>query len=274
MQKFSISPWRPIYSIWRHRHLIWQLSKRDVIGRYKGSALGMLWSFFNPLLMLGVYTFFFTQVFSARWRIGGAQGGQGEFAIALFVGLIIHTFFAECASKAPGLVTGNPSYVKKIIFPLEILPVVSALSALFHALVSLVVLLVFILLFTGGVPVTFLYFPLVFIPLVIVACATGWLLAGLGVYLRDIAQTVGIIIMVMMYTSPLFFPVEAMPEKFRGWLYFNPMTLLMTQAREALLWGNTPDFAALGIYTVSALFAAWICFAWFQKARRGFADVL
>lgn len=272
MQKISIMPWQLIVSLVRHRTLIWQLAKRDVIGRYRGSVFGLLWSFFNPLLMLAVYTFFFTAVFNARWHVGSPR--KSEFAVALFVGLIVHTFFAECASKSPNLVVGNASYVKRIIFPIEILPVVTTLSAMFHALISLCVLAGFILILNGAIPVTFLYFPVVFIPLAIVATAAGWLLSALGVYLRDIAQTVGIIIMIMMYTSPLFFPIEAMPEKFRSWLYINPMTLLMTQAREVMLWGHAPDFMAIGRYTAGASVAAWICFAWFQKARRGFADVL
>nr|WP_295382568.1 ABC transporter permease [Pseudoxanthomonas sp.] len=272
MQTFSIEPWRPLLSIWGNRHLIWQLSKRDVIGRYRGSMMGILWSFFNPLLMLAVYTFFFTEVFNARWRL--ESEGKGEFAIALFVGLIIHTFFAECAVKAPSLVVGNPSYVKRIVFPLEILPVVTVLSALFHMLISILVLAGFIIMVNGELPLTFFLFPVVALPLMIVACAAGWLLSALGVYLRDVAQTVGIIIMVMMYTSPLFFPVEVMPEKFRSWLYFNPLTLLMTEGRKLLIWGEVPNFKSISLYLIGACAASWLCFALFQKARRGFADVI
>ena len=234
--------------------------------------MGILWSFLNPLLMLGVYTFFFTEVFNARWRPD--SNSKGEFAIALFAGLIIHTFFAECASRAPNLVVSNPSYVKKIVFPLEILPVVSALSALFHMAISIAVLALFQFVITGAVSQTFLLLPAVLVPLVAVACAAGWLLAALGVFLRDVAQTVGVIIMVMMYTSPLFFPIEAMPEKFRGWMYLNPLTVLMTEGRNIMVWSQIPDLAVLARYTAIALLVSWIAFAGFQKARRGFADVL
>ena len=273
MQQFPVTPRQTVISLRRNRHLIWQLAKREVAGRYKGSVFGLLWSFFNPLLMLAVYTFFFSVVFNSRWTPDSSEG-KGDFAIALFVGLIIHTFIAECASKGPTLITSNPSYVKKIIFPLEIFPVVSALSALFHVMVSLVVLAAFMLILSGGIPITFLLFPLILIPLAIVGCAVGWLLAGLGVYIRDVSQTVGIIVMIMMYTSPVFFPLTMMPEKYRDLLYLNPMTLLMVQARKFMLWGQQPNYLLLAAYTVAALIAAWLCFAWFQKVRRGFADVL
>lgn len=272
MQTFSLKPWRAVTSMWMNRELIWQLSKRDVIGRYRGSMMGILWSFFNPLLMLAVYTFFFTEVFNARWRLESES--KGEFAVALFVGLIVHTFFAECASKAPNLIVSNPSYVKRIIFPLEVLPVISVISALFHMLISLTVLAGFIIMVYGSLPTTFVFFPLIAAPLAVVACSAGWLLSALGVYLRDVSQTVGIIIMVMMYLSPLFFPVEVMPERFRGWLYFNPLTLLMTEGRKILIWGEMPDVRALLIHFLGACIAAWLCFILFQKARRGFADVL
>jgi len=248
------------------------MSKRDVIGRYKGSVMGLLWSFFNPLLMLAVYTFFFTEVFQARWRQG--SDSRGEFAIALFAGLMIHNFFSECATRSPTTMIGNVNYVKKIVFPLEQLPLVGMCSALFHLLVSIIVLAVFEIIFFGKIPATFLLFPVVVMPLVIVSCGTCWLLSALGVYLRDLQQTVGIIVILMMYTSPLFFPPEMMPEKFRMLLALNPLTLLMTEARAVMIWGHAPNMAALVYYSSAALVFAWLCFCVFQKTRKGFADVL
>jgi len=248
------------------------MSKREVIGRYKGSMMGLLWSFFNPLLMLAVYTFFFTEVFQARWRQG--SDSRGEFAIALFVGLMIHNFFSECATRSPMTMIGNVNYVKKIVFPLEQLPLVGMCSAVFHFLVSSIVLAVFELIFFGKIPPTFLLFPMVMLPLMVMSCGICWLLSALGVYLRDLQQTVGIIVILMMYTSPLFFPPDMMPGKFRMLLAVNPLTSLMNEARAVMIWGNAPDIVALSRYFVVALIFAWLCFLVFQKTRKGFADVL
>jgi len=272
MRAHPISLIYMLTSIWKHRRLTWVMSKREVIGRYKGSIMGLLWSFFNPLLMLAVYTFFFTEVFQARWKQGSES--HGEFAIALFAGLMIHNFFAECATKSPITMIGNANYVKKIVFPLEQLPLIGMFSALFHFLVSMVVLVVFEIIFFGKIPATFILFPVVVIPLLAVSCGVCWLLSALGVFLRDLQQSVGIIVILMMYTSPLFFPPEMMPEKFRLLLALNPLTLLMNEARAVMIWGDVPDMAALSRYTVIAVVFAWLCFMVFQKTRKGFADVL
>jgi lipopolysaccharide transport system permease protein len=268
----SLLPSSAIRSLIRNRHLIWQLARRDVLARYRGSIIGIAWSFITPLMMLSIYTFFFTAIFKARW--GGAVGTRGTFATAMFVGLIVYGLFSECASRAPQLILSNANYVKKIIFPLDVLSVSSILAALFHALISLLVYIGFMLVFVGSIPVTFAYFPLVFVPLLIVVLAVSWFLSALGVYLRDLGQTVALLLTVMMYTCPIFFPIDAVPEAFRKYIELNPLTLLIEQARAVLLWGQAPDFYALGMYTLKALFAACLAYAFFQKTRRGFADVL
>jgi len=268
----SLSPLSALRSLVVNRHLIWQLARRDVLARYRGSMIGIAWSFITPLLMLTIYTFFFTEIFKARW--GGGGGSRGSFATAMFVGLIIYGAFSECASRAPQLILSNTNYVKKIIFPLDILSVASVLASLFHALISLVVYIGFMLVFVGSIPATFFFFPLVFFPLLVISLAASWVLCSLGVYVRDIGQTVGVLLMVMMYTSPIFFPIEAVPEKYRGYLEINPLTFLVEQARSVLLWGKMPDFNGLAIYTLEAFAAAFVAFALFQKTRRGFADVL
>ena len=258
---------------WRNRQLIVQMTKREVVGRYKGSALGLVWSFLNPVFMLAVYTFVFSVVFKARWGVGGEES-KTQFAVVLFVGMIVHGFFAEVLNRAPGLILGNVNYVKKVVFPLEILPVISMGAALFHSLISLGVLLIAFVLFNGYLHWTAVFTPLVVLPLVILTLGLAWMLASLGVFLRDVGQTIGIITMVMMFIAPVFYPITALPEEMRPWIMANPLTFIIEQAQEVLIWGRLPNWTGLGIYTLVATAVAWAGYAWFQKTRKGFADVL
>ena len=268
-----ISPKALIGSLWRHRDLISQMTKREVIGRYKGSALGLAWSFLNPVFMLTVYTFVFSVVFKSRWGVDSG-GGKTQFAVVLFVGMIVHTLLAEVLNRAPTLIVANVNYVKKVVFPIDILPVVAMGAALFHALVSLCVLLTAFALFNGYIHWTAVFAPLVLLPLVILTMGLAWMLASLGVFLRDVGQTVSIITTVLLFLSPVFYPVSALPESFRPWMMSNPLTFIIEQAREIIVWGRLPDFLGLLLYTASASVVAWLGFAWFQATRRGFADVL
>jgi lipopolysaccharide transport system permease protein len=264
-----------VTSLWRNRQLIWQMSRREVVGRYRGSIMGLAWSFFNPVFMLVVYTFVFSVVFKARWGVGnGESESKSQFAIVLFVGMIVHGLFAEVLNRAPGLILANVNYVKKVIFPLEILPVVSIGAALFHSLISLCVLLIAFVIFNGYLHWTILFFPLVLLPFVILTLGVAWMLASLGVYLRDVGQTIGIITMVMMFLAPVFYPVTSLPQEYRPWLMANPLTFIIEQTREVIIWGHRPDWIGLGIYTLLAITVAVAGYAWFQKTRKGFADVL
>lgn len=261
------------HCLWRNRRLIAQMTKREVAGRYKGSALGLAWSIFNPVFMLAVYTFAFSVVFKAHWGLGGEES-KTQFAVVLFVGMIVHGLFAEVMNRAPGLILSNVNYVKKVVFPLEILPVVSLGAALFHGLISLGVLLIAFVIFNGYLHWTAIFTPLVLLPLLIITLGLAWMLASLGVFLRDVGQTIGIITTVLMFLSPVFYPVTAVPERFRPFIMANPLTFIIEQAREVLIWGHLPNWIGLGIYTLAATAAAWAGYAWFQKTRKGFADVL
>lgn len=272
MFNYSSSPVSMIRSAWINRELILQLTRKDVVGRYKGSLLGLAWSYVNPLFMLGIYTLFFTQIFHARW--GSSDGGKGQYATALFAGLIMHSFFSECITRGSQLITSNANYVTKVIFPLEILPWVSSLTALYHSLASLVVLAIFSLIFNGHIPPTFLLFPVVLFPLLLISTAVGWLLASLGTYARDVGQLTGLVAVALLYTSPVFFPLEQMKPMMQNVMRLNPLTTLIVQGRNVLLWGQLPDWADLGTYTLGALVACWLCYIWFQRTRPGFIDVL
>ena len=263
-------------TVWRNRRLITQMAQREVVGRYRGSALGMAWSFLNPLLMLTVYTFVFSVVMKARW---GGPGTEGEadramFAVILFVGMIVHGLLAEVLNRSPTLIVGNANYVKKVVFPLEILPLVSLVAALFHCAVSFGVLLLAYLAMQGTLQWTAIFAPIVILPLAILIIGLAWFLASLGVFLRDVSQTTGIITTVMMFLAPVFYPVSALPEALRPWIMLNPLTFIIEQMRAVTIWGQLPDFASLGLYALGACVFAWLGYAWFQKTRKGFADVL
>lgn len=272
MQKFSASPHEMFASLWRHRELIRASVKREILGRYRGSVLGLLWSLFNPLFMLAVYTFVFSVVFKARW--GGGSESKTEFALVLFAGLIVFNLFAECINRSPDSIVSIPNYVKKVIFPLEILAFVSFLAASYHALISLIVWLAAYLFFVGPLHVSILFLPLIVLPFGLFIMGLTWLLASLGVFLRDVAQFISVVTMVLMFMSPIFYPVTALPEDYRHFLYLNPLTLVIELVRDVLYWGKNPDWIELMYCWVIALFVAWLGFAWFQKTRKGFADVL
>ncbi len=272
MLNFSTSPKEMVSSFWRNRSLIAALVQREVVGRYRGSFMGILWSFFNPVFMLVVYTFVFSVVFKARWS--GGSDSKTEFALILFAGLIVFNFFAECFNRSPTLILSNANYVKKVVFPLEILPWITVGSALFHMVISLTVWLLAYLILFGTPHLTVLLLPLIILPLMLMIMGLTWALASLGVYLRDVAQFIGILTTVLMFLSPIFYPASALPEKYQHLLMLNPLTPAIEYARDILFWGKLPDFTVLGIYLAGSALIAWLGFAWFQKTRKGFADVI
>lgn len=272
MRDFPATPIEMVASLWRNRSLIHASAKREVLGRYRGSALGLLWSFFNPLFMLTVYTFVFSVVFKARW--GAGSGSKTEFALVLFAGLIVFNLFAECVNRAPGLILANSNYVKKVVFPLEILPFVGLLSAAYHALISLGVWLAAYLVLFGLPHITALLLPLVILPFALFILGLGWILASLGVFLRDVSQFIGLVTTSLMFLSPIFYPASALPESYRHLLYMNPLTPVIEMTRDLLYWGKTPAPGVVAAYWLATGVIAWLGFAWFQKTRKGFADVL
>lgn len=262
-----------VASLHRHRHLIFQLTRREVIGRYRGSVMGLLWSLINPVLLLTLYTFFFSVVMKARWGTGDMPG-KGEFAILLFVGMIVHGLFAETMVRAPTLVTANVNYVKKIVFPLEVLPVVAMGTSVFHAAVSLLVLVAGQLVVHGFVPWTGLLVPLILAPMVVLALGVAWGLAAWGVYFRDIAHPIGFLSTVLLFASPVFYPISSLPPSVQPWAMLNPLSLPIEQTRAVLIEGRLPPAGPLLIYSVVAIGVAWAGYAWFQATRKGFANVL
>jgi lipopolysaccharide transport system permease protein len=260
-------------SLWKHRQLWWRLTEREVLGRYRGSVLGIGWSLITPLAMLAVYTFVFSQVFQARWG-GPEQTSPHGYAINLFAGLIVFNLCSECISRAPSLITSNPNYVKKVIFPLEILGFVAVGSAIFHSSISLIVLLAIQLITAGGLPITILWLPLVWLPLVIGSLALTWLLSAAGVFLRDIGQVIGVILNMLMFLSPIFFPLSAMPQKYQTLIDLNPLAQIIEQTRRICLQGVQPEFTHLAITILISLACCELSYRILNKSKGAFADVL
>jgi len=273
MRTFGLAAPSFIRSLQQHNTLWWRLTQREVIGRYRGSILGWSWSLLNPLLMLGVYTFVFSTVFKARWPDLQQSGSLG-FAINLFTGLIVFNLFSECVSRAPTLVLSQPSYVKKVIFPLEVLSAVAVGASAFHACTSLVVLAGFELIATGSIPATALWLPLVWLPLALGCLGLCWLLSALGVFLRDLPQLVSVSLSVLMFLSAVFYPISALPSRWQPLLLANPLVLVIEQTRRVLVRGEHPSLTYVAGGIAIGLVSCELCFRLFQKARRGFADVI
>jgi len=258
---------------WRNRELVRQLVVREVLGRYRGSMLGLAWSLVHPMVMLAVYTFVFSFVFRARWP-GGWGESKLDFALILFCGMIVFNLFAECFTRSPALITAQPNFVKKVVFPLEVLPVVAVLGALFHAATSFVVLLGLMLAVRGLPPATLVLAPLVLLPFVLFCFGLSWFLSALGVYLRDVGQVVQVLVTALMFLSPLFYPLSVLPEVVQPLLLLNPVAYPIETLRAVVLFGRTPEWLGFATYGACGLAAMWIGYAFFQRMRVGFTDVI
>jgi lipopolysaccharide transport system permease protein len=269
----AVKPAQRSYIPIHNRSLLWQFARREVLGRYRGSLLGLTWSFLTPLLMLGVYSFVFVGVFRASWP-GSPKGGGLEFALQIFAGLLVFNLFAEIATKAPILIVEQPNLVKKVIFPVELLTWVSVLAGVFHLLISVGTLLLVLMIFRGGVPVTALALPLVLLPFLPFLLGLGWFLSAMGVYVRDVGPMMTMVVGLTMFMSPVFYAVASLDVGWQFWMNLNPLTLIIEQVRAVLLLGQWPDWRALGLYCVMAgAFAAGGA-TFFQLTRKGFSDVL
>lgn len=263
-----------ILALRQYRGLVLQMVKREVLGRYRGSLMGLAWSFFNPLLLLLVYTFVFSVVFKARWHGASDNTSRAEFAVILFVGMMVHGVFAECVNRAPTLILNNVTYVKKVVFPLQILPVVAMGAALFHLVVSFAVLLLAEFFIVGSVPWTVIFLPLVLLPLILATVGVAWFLASLGVYIRDIAQATSLFTTILAFISPIFYPISALPPQYQIWMRLNPLTYVIEEARNTAIFGNTMNWLQWFVYLLFSMLIAVCGLMWFQKTRKGFADVL
>jgi lipopolysaccharide transport system permease protein len=259
--------------LWRHRELIAQFTRREIEGRYRGSFLGIFWSLAQPVAMLVVYTIVFGVIFQARWPEARTASLE-EFALIAFCGLIAFGFINECVTRAPGLIIGVPNYVTKVVFPLETLPLSVLGAALFHMLVSLVVLLAAQLVLFGILPWTVVLLPLVLVPAALLSLGAMWLLASLGVFIRDIGQFVGIVMQMVFFLTPILYTAEMVPEPYRTLVSLNPITPIVDNFRRVLLWGELPNWGELLLWSAGLSGFALLGALWFLKTKKAFADVL
>lgn len=265
-------PLAPLRVFFEHRVLIGRLAKREIVARYQGSALGAFWLVIAPLLQLLIYTFVFSIVFKAKWDL--PVQGRFVFAVVFFSGLIVYNIFAECVNRGPRLILENPNYVKRLVFPLEILPWVCAVSALFNFAIGLVLLSAIYLIEFGIPPATVLAVPLLIIPFVMMTIGLTYWLAATGVYLRDLSQIVVLITMLMMFVTPIFYSIDQVPDSFRVFIAINPISSALGQIRGCLFEQKWPD----PVWFITACVLGWgvlyVGYAWFAKTKKGFADVV
>jgi lipopolysaccharide transport system permease protein len=269
-----INPVGMLRNLWAHRELIVQFTRREVQSRYRGSYLGIVWSFVTPLLMLAVYTFVFSVIFKARWGNQLSDESQAGFALTLFTGLIAFGVFSETITRAPALIVGNPNYVKKVVFPLEILPVTVLGSAIINSLFSLAILLLAVLLVWGRLPWTLALLPLMYLPLFLLSLGLAWFLASLGVFIRDIGQFIVVATQILFFLTPIFYPISAIPERLQFILYLNPLTFIVNHFRRAILWGQLPDWGEFLVITALTFGVCLLGYVWFMKSKKTFADVV
>lgn len=262
-----------ILNILKQRVLINQFIRREISARYKGSYLGILWSIVTPLFMLTIYTFVFSVVFQAKWGTT-AETNKLEFAVVLFAGLLVFNVFSEVISRSPSLILSNPNYVKKVVFPLEILPIVALGSALFHAMISLTILIVVMGIFMHNISWTILFFPLILIPFCLFTLGISWIIASLGVFIRDVGQIINIVLTGLMFLSPVFYPISSVPEELKFLYWLNPMTYVIEETRRVIIWGEVPHWYWIGFGTIIGFLVTLIGYVWFRKTRKGFADVI
>lgn len=256
----------------KHLTLIRKLFLREIFTRYQGSLLGITWSLINPLLMLGIYTVVFSEIFKMRW--GGAEEDKVMFAIMVFSGMIVLSFFTEVLSRAPSLILHNVNYVKKVVFPLEVLSIVSVATAIFQVCINLTILLIAMLLIKGTFSLTAIFLPFVIAPLILLALGVSWGLSAIGVYFRDIGELVTALTTVLVFLSPVFYPMSAVPESLRHYILLNPLTFIIEQIRTVVVLGQMPNWLGLFQYSLVAIIVAILGYVLFKKSRRGFADVL
>lgn len=266
-----LNPAPLLRGLWRHRDLTLLFIKREILRRNKGTSLGIAWSILVPLLLLAVYAFVFGVVFQTRW----GRGEDAFFVLPMFCGMTLFSIFAECVTRAPELVLENPSYVKRVVFPLEILPVSVLGAAVALSTVNVAILVAGVLLTRHTLPPTVVFFPLMLLPLVMLSLGLAWFFASLGVFLRDVKNVVAIgVSPVLFFLSPVFYPIEQLPERYQALVRLNPLTTILEGGRQTLIWGESPDWAAWAVVTLLGWIVMQLGWAWFMKTKRGFADVV
>lgn len=260
-----------IQSLWQHHSLVFELTKREFSSRYRGSMGDWVWSFAQPLFLLAVYTIAFGVILKARW---GFSGSTTDYALMLFAGLIIFNTFSECLIKSPMLITNNPNFVKKVVFPLELLPFITVLTAMTHACIAITVWFLGYIVLIGAPKLTALFFPIILICFSPLLLGVGWLLAALGVIARDITQLTTMLNHTLLFLTPIFYSIEAAPPILQKLLMINPLSFIVEQFRLILFYGQMPSFKGLAVYFILSSLFAWGSLILFRRLRPSFADLV
>jgi homopolymeric O-antigen transport system permease protein len=263
--------WKPLWQLPGKRELILSLAKRELLSRYKGSMLGLLWPFLTPAVMIVIFTLVFAGIFGARF---GSTGSSWDYAIYLFCGLLPWTMFQETIQQSANTIVTHANLVKRVVFPLETLPTAQALAALAHQMFGTVALIVAALIIRGHLHLTILLFPLVLIPQFLFTLGAAWLIASLGVFLRDITQGIGLLLMAWLYLTPIIYPESIVPERFRTMISLNPFTPLVRNYRRLFLDGLMPDWKGLAYFSVISVLLFVFGYWWFARTRKNFADLI
>lgn len=271
-----LNPISFIKNMVRNRELIWTLIKREIKSAYQGSFLGVLWTIILPLMMLLIYTFVFSVVFQSKWANTGVnqQTPKGEYALILFAGLTAFNIFSTVINRSPGLILTVPNYVKKVVFPLEVLPIVIIGAALFTSFINIILILVGSLLIYHNIPISIFYLPLAYIPLILLTLGLSWFLSALGVFIRDIGQAIGIIVQILFFMTPIFYSADSVPKGMKFIILFNPLSSIIDCFRRSLIWNQPMNWSAWGIVTLVSFIVAVLGYAWFSATKKGFADVM
>jgi lipopolysaccharide transport system permease protein len=263
--------WHPLWELPGRSELIFSLAKRELLARYKGSALGIVWALLTPVVMIAIFTFIFAGIFGARF---GASQSHWDYALYLFCGLLPWTMFQETLQQSASTIVAHANLVKRVVFPLETLPVAQAFSSLGNQLFATIALLIATLVIQQQLHLTALWFPLLVIPQLLFTLGAAWLIASLGVFLRDIAQGITLLLMAWMYLTPIIYPESIVPERFRVFINLNPFTSLVRSYRRIFLEGAAPDWTGLAYFTGFAIVSFLVGYWWFARTRKNFADVI
>lgn len=270
----ALNPLYCIRLVAEHNYLLRQMLRRNIAARYKGSALGFLWSFAHPLMMLCVYTFVFGIVFKARWGVEAFEDNRAAFPLIMFCGMAVFNIFAESVNTSVGVVVDNPGLVKKVIFPLELLPLCNVATACVFGLAWFALLLVGGAVFLGHISVTLLLLPVTLIPLLLLSAGVSFFVASLGVYLRDMRQLVGLVTQILFFMTPIFYPISIVPEHLRWILEINPLSPVVEQTRRLFLYDQLPEPGVCAVMFLVSGVVFQLGLSWFVKTKKGFADVL
>lgn len=273
LRKLEIGPLAPLTALSRHHYLLSRIVAQDLKARYRESILGFVWALILPLAQLAVFTFVFGTIIPARWPSAGLT--PLDFPLVLFCGIIMFTAFAEAITRAPTTLVEGAVYIKRVVFPVQILPVSTVAVAMVNLVFAIVLLIAGSCLAHGRLPqLEILYIPVIICPFALLLLGLCWLLSAAGLYLQDLRHAISPVVSLLLFLSPILYPPSAVPEKVRSLLYFNPITVPVEQLRAVVIYQVQPDLQQLTIYALVAWLIAWAGYAWFVILRRGFADVV